>query len=61
MDDRLARIMQIVDEQANDEALWFTTSTAPEEYVQKALRRLHAAIEAEDWAVELYKNKKHDS
>jgi len=61
MDDRLTRIMEIVNEQADDEALWFTTATAPEEYVQKALRRLHAAIEAEDWAVELYKSKRHDS
>lgn len=35
----------IVDEQANDEGLWFEAQTAPEAYLQAALRRLHAAVE----------------
>jgi hypothetical protein len=38
-------IKAIVDEQANDEGLWFVAETCAEAYVQAALRRLHAAIE----------------
>jgi hypothetical protein len=38
-------IKAIVDEQADDEGLWFRAETAAEAYVQAALRRLHAAIE----------------
>jgi hypothetical protein len=41
----LARLRQIVDEQAEDEGLWFIAQTAPEGYLQQELRRLHAAIE----------------
>ncbi len=36
---------QIVNEQAEDEGLWFMTHTAPEAYLQQALRRLHVAVE----------------
>jgi hypothetical protein len=43
--ERLIEIRTIVDEQANDEGLWFMAETAPEAYLQQALRRLHAAIE----------------
>ena len=35
----------IVNEQAEDEGLWFQAATAPEAYLQQELRRLHAAIE----------------
>jgi len=35
----------IMDEQAEDEGLWFRAETATEAYLQHALRRLHAAIE----------------
>lgn len=35
----------VVSEQANDEALWFVPETTAEDYLQKALRRLHCAIE----------------
>jgi hypothetical protein len=35
----------LVDEQAEDEGLWFIAQTAPEAYLQQELRRLHAAIE----------------
>ncbi len=35
----------IVNEQAEDEGLWFRAITAPEAYLQEELRRLHAAIE----------------
>jgi len=38
---------ELVDEQAEDEGLWFVAQTAPEAYLQQELRRLHAAIENE--------------
>lgn len=38
-------ILAVVDEQADDEGLWFLAVTAPEAYLQQELRRLHAAIE----------------
>lgn len=37
--------IEIVNEQAEDEGLWFVTQTATEDYLQRALRRLHEAIE----------------
>lgn len=40
-----AGVRRLVDEQAKDEALWFVAGTAPEAYLQRALRELHAAIE----------------
>jgi len=36
---------EIVEEQAEDPRLWFHAETAPEDYVQQALRKLHAAVE----------------
>ena len=45
--DRLATIQDIVNEQAEDEGLWFEAETAPEAYVQRELRRLHEIIERE--------------
>jgi len=41
----LARIKALVDEQAEDEGLWFIAQTAPEAYLQQELRALHALIE----------------
>ena len=41
----LATAQRVVDEQANDEGLWFTARTASEAYLQRELRRLHAVIE----------------
>ena len=38
-------LQELVDRQANDEGLWFAAQTAPEEYLQAALRTLHARIE----------------
>ena len=35
----------VVDEQAEDEGLWFVAETMTEAYLQSALRRLHAAVE----------------
>lgn len=37
----------LIDEQADDPSLWFIAQHATEEYLQAALRRLHAAIEGE--------------
>lgn len=39
-------VVALVNEQAEDEGLWFMAETAPEAYLQQELRRLHAAIEA---------------
>ena len=38
-------VRALVDEQAEDEGLWFIAQTAPEAYLQQELRRLHAAVE----------------
>ena len=38
-------IQKLVNEQAEDEGLWFEAKTAPEAYLQQELRRLHYAIE----------------
>ncbi len=37
-------VRALVDEQAEDEGLWFIAQTAPEAYLQQELRRLHTAI-----------------
>lgn len=43
---KLARLQAIVDEQAEDMNLWrVVDASLVEEYLQAALRRLHAAIE----------------
>lgn len=44
---RLAAIRALVDEQAEDGMLWFNAETAPEAYLQAALRKLHELIESE--------------
>lgn len=41
-------VRTVVNEQAEDEGLWFIAETAAEAYLQQELRRLHAAIEAAD-------------
>lgn len=35
----------VVAEQANDDSLWFVAQTPGEDILQRALRRLHAAVE----------------
>ena len=45
MDEKWLAIKKIVDEQAEDEGLWFLSATAPEAYLQQELRRLHTEIE----------------
>ena len=42
---KLEALRKTVDEQAKDEGLWFIAKTAPEAYLQQALRRLHEIIE----------------
>lgn len=42
----IANLLAEVDEQINDEGLWFAATTAPEAYLQAELRRLHRVIEA---------------
>jgi len=45
--EQLARVLAVVDEQSEDEGLWFRAQYASEQYLQHELRRLHAAIESE--------------
>ena len=35
---------ELINEQANDEGLWFFAETATEEYLMQALRGLHDAV-----------------
>lgn len=39
------RVQHLAARQAEDPDLWFMAQTAPEAYLQQALRKLHAAIE----------------
>ncbi len=36
---------ELVNEQAEDEGLWFIVETTTEAYLQRALRELHTAVE----------------
>ena len=47
-EERLEMIQKAVDTQAEDEALWFENISAPEAYLQQALRDLHKVIEHGD-------------
>ncbi len=38
-------LIKLVEEQAEDEGIWFIAETAPEAYLQHQLRRLHHLIE----------------
>lgn len=44
----LREVQKLVDNQAEDEGLWFIAETAGEAYLQQELRRLHALIEQHD-------------
>lgn len=44
----MSRLTDLVDKQAKDEGLWFVPVYASEDYLQRALRELHAAIEGEE-------------
>lgn len=43
--ERLRSARKIVDQQAEDEGLWFVAEFATEAYLQTALRELHEAVE----------------
>lgn len=43
--EKIAEARKLVDEQAEDEGIWFKAETAPEAMLQQELRRLHAAVE----------------
>lgn len=43
--EKIERVLNIVEAQANDEGLWFVATRVTEQYLQQELRRLHAAIE----------------
>ena len=45
---RLRAIQAVVDEQAEDEGLWIVPMHISEDFLQRALRRLHAVIEAKE-------------
>lgn len=44
---RLGMIRECVNQQVEDEGLWFEAETAPEAYLQQELRRLHNVVEAD--------------
>jgi hypothetical protein len=44
-----AKIKALVAKQADDETCWFIAQTPGEEYLQRQLRLLHAAIEGTDF------------
>ncbi len=44
--------LQLAHQQAEDEGLWFNAKTAAEAYLQAALRKLHAAVEAAPVAIQ---------
>ena len=55
---RIKTIKDIVNEQANNEALWFEARHITEAYLQQELRRLHEAIEgktSKECAIEIIK------
>ena len=45
MDKKWLALKKMVDEQIEDEGLWFLAETASESYLQHELRRLHKEIE----------------
>ncbi len=44
--------LQLAHQQAEDDGLWFNAKTAAEAYLQTALRKLHAAVEAAPVAIQ---------
>ena len=46
MNDAIAAALELVDLQAEDEAIWFQAEYASEAFLQQELRKLHAAVEA---------------
>ncbi len=52
----LEEALKVVADQAEDEVLWFQAETAPEAFLQIALRRLHHAVEGESLAAQAPKD-----
>ena len=44
--EELVAVRELVEQQANDEGLWFVAHTAPEAYLQQELRKLHSLCDA---------------
>jgi hypothetical protein len=44
----IVKALEVVKEQAEDESLWVHPETIVEDHLQRALRRLHAAIEGDE-------------
>lgn len=44
----IRRLQALVEKQAKDCGLWYQPRTASEDYIQRALRSIHGAIENED-------------
>lgn len=60
---KLAEARRVMDEQANDDGIWFIAETAAEAYLQQELRRLHEAVEgktSEECANDFLKVTSHD-
>ena len=55
-------LAKIIKEQGDDEGLWFDAKTAPEEYLQQELRRLHEVCEkySDGWAYARKLDKERD-
>ena len=45
LEEAIGLVQKVVDEQAEDDGLWYVATYASESYLQQALRKLHAAIE----------------
>lgn len=45
-DGRIKKLIQMVNDQAEDGGLWFIAENASEAYLQQELRKLHALIES---------------
>lgn len=54
------KLRAVVDAQAEDEGLWFQAETAPEAYLQRELRRLHAYIENDQKALAVLKEQTNE-
>lgn len=53
--EKIKKLQQIVNEQAEDEGLWFIPQYITEDYLQQALRKLHEIIEdktSEQYAIQ---------
>jgi hypothetical protein len=54
-------IREVVSRQAEDEGLWFKPQLITEDYLQKALRKLHAVIDDDQELLLVLRAKKGDT